>query len=280
MDDLVLQLRTLSDDTTHPTKIRNRAKALYDRLTMPVRVAVAGPDANIAAQVIAALPDDAPLLVRTDTVESADVAIWCTVNFGQDEVAFWDAAAPNLQDHSLLVGPMNAHVQDMGNYYFRQTCTAENVVQTLVRQIKRGREADADQALALLARHPTTKPVTAPPIAQTTTPAEDCKIVAFLQEQANVLAAMDITDTTASCERVLAVCAETAQELTIMVATEPDKSLQDAVYDASDAITLMLLEGDMSAAADAVATLIEIQKRFKNAAANVSVRQLETIAVP
>lgn len=283
MDDLIGQLGALANDPNAPAKPRKRAAQLLDRLNAPVRVAVAGPDTAAVALLVQDLQSDDDIVLVSDQVVSADIALWCTYAFDGDEIAFWDAAPPVLQDRSLIIGPNAAHIQEMAAAYFRQWCSAGQAAQTLRRHIKHGREADADQALALLERHPPTPGTTpakaAPVVAAKTAPPAECSILAYLQTQAERLAAYDVQDTPESCEAVLTLCAETAQKLSEMAGATADAALQEDVFDALDAITLMTLEGDLAAATEAVTLLVSLKTKFKVGRDQTDVRQMETITV-
>lgn len=280
------ELCAIAADPAMPAKVRKRADRLYQRLTTPLTVGVGGPQADLVAVFIDALPDHKSISLRTDQIASADIAVWCTDSFDDTEIAFWDAAPTHLQDHSLLVSLSDGsggHLHDMGAMYFRQWCALEtpehisSVVRTLMRQITRGREADADQAFALVSQY---QPAPAPIVHTPPLPSPYAGVIAYMQSQADTLAGLALNDTAECSAQVLTLCADTAHHLSDLTNDMPDKTLRDAVFDAVDAITLMTLEGDTAAAADAVATLVSLKNRFQSHGNGSGVRQIETNAVP
>lgn len=273
VSDLCAALRGLASDSAAPQKARNRAAALLQRLTTPIKIAVSGPDVVSVADLLHALPARLCDAAISEAMADADIVVWCTQNFDEIEMAYWEDAPASVQDHGLLVGPDDGHIRDMGATYFRNHGTAEQAAAILQRQIAQAREADADQALALLARHPATPVAVGPCTPALQTPA-DPGLIAYLQAQADRLMGLDVTGTPESCHAVLTLCQQTVQHLGDLVTTLPDRALHDAVFDATDAITLMQIEGDVGAAADAVTLLIDLRARFQGA-----VSQFETIAV-
>lgn len=285
MDELIAKLRVLAAQQDVPPKIRKRAECLYRRLSTPLAVGIAGPADDIAMPLIAALQHDSTLSVYTDEVLHADIAIWCTNGFTAEEIAYWEAAPAALQDHSLLVLKASndiAHVQSMGECYFRQSIVIEasedvaKVVKILMQQVRRGREADEDQAIALLVRYPV---ALAPDQLSAANDDPTETIADYMQSQANTLASLTLTETAESSKAVLDICVQTMEHLMAQFADLPADKTQEAVLDAADAVTLMALEGDMSAAADAVTVLISLQERFRTATKLSNVRQIETISV-
>lgn len=274
MAEITADLSRLVSDFGTPEKVRHHADALLKRLGTPIKISICGPDKAAVSHLMGTLPQVVTGAALSNQLSGADIAVWCTQSFDMDEVSFWESAPVALQDHSLLVGPSDPHIHMMGASYFRQFCDVSAVGGILQRQLKQGREADMDQAMAVLARHPAKRADIQPPKPQIADLPTPCDISAYLQNRADALAAMTVQDTAESCGAVLDHCAQTAQHLGELVTSHPDQALQDAVFDGADAITLMVIEGDLGAATDAVTILINLKAKFQG-----GVRQLETNTV-
>jgi len=268
MSDLAPRLQALAQTPEAPPKTQNHARALHDRLLTPLQIMISGPDAALAGQLVQALPADAVGFQLTDDFAQADIVVWCSHDFAAEEVAFWEDAPAHLQDHSHLVSYTDTNMQSVGGAYFRNcwavrsSADTDSLVAVVMRQIRLGKQADEDQAHVLLARFPNVRAAENP--APTTVPASPNGTLAeYLQEQANQLAALDISDTQDSCAAVLERCADAIDHLTTLVQDVPDLPVQEMVFEASDAITLMVIEGDISAATDAVTVLLQLQKEMR-----------------
>lgn len=106
---IVADLTLLLTSPTLTDRERAAGQRLLRRLTVPVRVALHGPDQPLAQAISQAVADfcqpdlGAVEVAFGGRLEDADIVLWCTQAFVRAEQEAWGAAPDALKDHSFLV---------------------------------------------------------------------------------------------------------------------------------------------------------------------------------
>lgn len=186
-DQILHQLEATLAQKGLPDSARRTGERLLARLTGDVRVLVCGaPEtavAFIATELCTRALEDVVLIDPAGTdaaaLDTADICLWCTHDFGDDEWEAWQAAPNRLKDHSFLV-PVSPRrrIEDRARLARLQTIAEEEfyrlvpvwvgaedtapdsaadldrLARELTGKVSLGRVADMDHARYFLKTHP------------------------------------------------------------------------------------------------------------------------------
>lgn len=279
--DVLARLKSVANKPRLPASLGRAAAKLVQSLSGPPRIVIFGPvdEANsMLAEELSNRLDMAEidLSVRSSDqgFDAIDMAIWCSFVFGRDEQLAWSDAPESLRDRSLVVimtdrqGPV-ALPFDPSTMFERlyhlpvndALPTLDNISRHISDRIQTARAADLDQALYLLSQFP----------AREEEPRDKSFLHAaekLLRDHAHGALEIEEPDDAAYAQAVLASCAQVGEVLNDHFeqadGVELPQGLQENVAQAHDDIILMSLEGDVAAAGDAIARLMQVRAQLQN----------------
>ena len=296
-----------------PVRQRDTAKRLHARLNAPVRVGVFGAvlgqsdalfqglisavgDKAVATTADTIQTDDLAIINRHACVGSQlfadmDIALWPSTNFDAAEAAIWSAASDRLKDHSFLIALyengapaldanctwIDAAFDDFSEFLalpvHNNTAQAAPLLAALIKQARRGRQADHDSAEMLLEAFRDKIVFTAPIVAVAPVAAKTALVRTDVWQRASdalksggkELSSLSSSGDFPNPSAVLAVCIAASETLSdiFFIGTEDSpvqRRFREDVLLAADNIVLMSCEDNAASAIDATMTLLQLQK--------------------
>lgn len=233
--------------------------------------------------------------VHDGALERIDIVLWCTESFTEAEREIWAGVPDSLKDHSFLIAcapPLERlgdleeiALEDFIAFHHLATLDAQvelkAICADLTHQIQSGMQAVRDSAHLFVQKHnakmpnnPHTEATSTPLVYENSQPARAQAAsqsdvfetaLARFSDHAKALSALGTADPDHIGQQVLELCSAASEDMVEVFATcasdHPDyTALCNVMYEASDMIMLMSLEDNVSAAADAVAILLQIRK--------------------
>lgn len=275
---------------------KEMARAFLTRFDTPIAITVMGPDTDLCNLVFRALSglSSEPSIRCTarqglttaspGLFSGVDIAIWCSFAFGTDEQAFWAHAPEVLKDRSALVllcdDPTDAGKGEEWDL-FDEVCAVPSthpasalseLANKLLHRVQAGLRADADNAAFLIesCKLPEEDRVPAEPRSTPQPPKDGSSVLlsqleTMMAEHAATLRALELDDEPLAAH-TLSSCADLVEQMTDLIESAPSDLLSapilEEIHETHDGIILMALEGNVTAAAEAITTLIQLRKEL------------------
>jgi len=295
-DTLSRGLTQIVQSNTIGHRQKEMARALLARFDTPISIAVMGPDADLCSLVFRSLAvlTSEPAIRLTEglgltapdpgSFSRVDIAIWCSFAFGTDEQAVWAHAPDVLKDRSALVllcdDPTDAGKGDEWDLFddviaiplAHPKSALSELANKLLHRVQAGLQADADNAAFLIEScklGEEYRPPTEPLIAKQP-PDDACSLLLsqlekMMAEHAAALRALELDDEPLAAH-TLSSCADLVEQMTDLIESAPSDllsaSILEDIQETHDGIILMALEGNVTAAAEAITTLIQLRKEL------------------
>lgn len=295
-DTLSRGLARIVQNETIGQRQKEMARALLTRFDTPISVTVMGPDADLRSLVFRALSGlsaepairltarDNLTAPNRDAFSRIDIAIWCSFAFGTDEQAAWAHAPDVLKDRSALVllcdDPTEAGKGDEWDLFDEVVAVSlkhpasalSELDNKLLHRVQAGLRADADNAAFLIesCKLPEDEGVQ-PELPSAPKPPKDessvllAQLETMMAEHAATLRALELDDEPLAAH-TLSSCADLVEKMTDLIERAPSDLLSvpilEEIQETHDGIILMALEGNVTAAAEAITTLIQLRKEL------------------